>query len=842
MGMTTIPSGNALNTFDAAEKHNSLTRSDLCAILMLVVALAGMFWKVIFTPALFFYRDVYNYTYPCARFIHDLCRQGYLPYWNPYLNYGQPLLANPNLLFFYPFTLLIILLPADAAYTLHFLTHFALAGVGTYLLARTWRQSRPAALFAGLVFMLSGPMLSLGNFYNEVACAAWIPWALLATHHALTSGRARPWLLLAGVFSLQWLAGEPLTFLATFGMTLAYAFYTRGSHRNFRSPLNFRLVAAFGGVGALTLLLCSIQFLPAVDLLSHSRRGMGFAFMLAVDWSANPFSLLDMLIPDFAGTVFASAPGWAWLMADQNRNGLYLPSEFLGFVPFFFALAGWAVGKERQRNFVAGTAIAFLVLSFGQYTPVYALAYLLLPPVAFVRFPVKLLVHFAFLVAILAGWGFDRLRGANLPWKAPRARLLLPIQVTLACVATTAVLAWLTPGLIAFATRWVLDHFGNPASRIPEVPSFLVSALRLHFPGLAGFCAGAWALLLALENGKKWAPWGMVAFAILAVCELVMVNSAANPTVDKSFYQFRPPVLAEFKDAPGSYRFMSLHVLPNTSAAAAKGEQNFVNFDTIPEGRDLQDPVARGAFLSRLELTTGVMLDRVEAGLSGDIERQLPPFLRDMEFYLNLNKSNPARSCLLGRTNVKYLLESGTANSPATRKIGDVFNGSLTPLHLYENLCFVPRTYVAGNSKFLSGSEETLQLLGSQEFDASNAVILAVAPGSTPSVGGQDIAGQAEIVHRDPNSVDLRARLSRPGYIVLLERYEPNWHAELDGHPAAVIRANQLFRAVYASAGTHTLRFYYRQRGLKPGMVLSLATLAGCLLIYILDPRTAWLP
>ena len=39
----------------------------------------GMFWKVVFTSAMFFYRDIYNYTYPSARFIHDLCRQGFLP-------------------------------------------------------------------------------------------------------------------------------------------------------------------------------------------------------------------------------------------------------------------------------------------------------------------------------------------------------------------------------------------------------------------------------------------------------------------------------------------------------------------------------------------------------------------------------------------------------------------------------------------------------------------------------------------------------------------------------------------------------------------------------------------
>lgn len=47
------------------------------------------------------------------------------------MNYGEPVLANPNFIFFYPYTLFIILLPIDFAYTLHYLIHFALAAIGT---------------------------------------------------------------------------------------------------------------------------------------------------------------------------------------------------------------------------------------------------------------------------------------------------------------------------------------------------------------------------------------------------------------------------------------------------------------------------------------------------------------------------------------------------------------------------------------------------------------------------------------------------------------------------------------------------------------------------------------
>jgi uncharacterized membrane protein YfhO len=125
-----------------------------------------------------------------------------------------------------------------------------------------------------------------------------------------------------------------------------------------------------------------------------------------------------------------------------------------------------------------------------------------------------------------------------------------------------------------------------------------------------------------------------------------------------------------------------------------------------------------------------------------------------------------------------------------------------------------------------------LDHLASPDFDALNTVILAAPAGSSPTLSGSAPAGKVEIVHRDPNSVILRAQLARPAYVVLLDRYDPNWQATLDGRPALVLRANQIFRGVYAGAGLHEIRFSYRQSGLRLGLTLSLATWAVLLALY----------
>ena len=799
-----------------------------------------MFWKVAFTSAMFFYRDVYNYTFPSARLIHDLCRQGFLPYWNPYLNYGQPVLANPNLLFFYPFTLLIILLPINIAFTLHFLVHFAWAGIGVYVLARSWGQTYLGALFAAIVFMLSGPVLSLGNIYNLSACAAWIPWALLVTGSALKSTRWREWTLLTVIFAFQWLAGEPLTMLGTFCLCVVYAFSQCSIRGKLWSQSNLRLFAKFFLVGVAMLLLCSAQLLPGSNLLSQSRRGMqGLSFGETTTWSINPFSLAEMIVPDFFGSGIAPSNGWLSLMSDSNLGPHYL-SIFVGFVPLFFALAGWALGRNRRRNFVAGAAVAFLVLSFGHYTPVFALAYLVFPPLTIVRYPVKLLVLVTFLVAILAGWGFDALRFSAPAWKTHGRRLLTPLKVCLGCILAILAAAWALPAYIMSPTRWALGRLGETPFNLHQMPDFLVAMMRFQLPGLVGFCLGGLVLAYGLQQGNRWARPGLYSFALLAVGQLVLVNSGANPTVPKTFFAYRPPVLNEFKDAPGTYRVASFWPLFQTPDSPKL--QTYINFDSMPEAAEF-GPQAQGALQARLQLATGAALNQVEGNINLDLERSLPPFLYDVEFYQSREVAHPEPvDCMLGRTNVKYILRPKRADTAATRWMGDVFNGSPTPSALYEDLCFVPRAYVAGNSLFSTNSDATLDRLASRDFDALNTVILAATAGSSPAVGvsstappaagESSAAGHVEIANRDPNSVTLRAELARPAYIVLLDRYDPSWEATLDGRPAPVLRANQIFRAVYAGEGTHEVRFEYHQRGLRLGVMISLLTLAALAVLY----------
>ena len=83
----------------------------------------------------------------------------------------------------------------------------------------------------------------------------------------------------------------------------------------------------------------------------------------------------------------------------------------------------------------------------------------------------------------------------------------------------------------------------------------------------------------------------------------------------------------------------------------------------------------------------------------------------------------------------------------------------------------------------------------------------------------------------------MTADLTGPGYVVLVDRFDPNWHARIDSRELPVLRANQLFRALHAEPGQHVFISYYRQQGLLAEMLASVLTLLLLMCIYMRDPE-----
>ena len=237
------------------------------AFLVLFGLVVVVFSDAVFTRAVFYQRDIHSYWYPHIEAFVRAVAEGSWPLWNPYVEFGMPLLADPSMQLAYPPTWLNLVLPPAVYYKLFAVFHCWMAGGGLFLLSRRSGLSTPAALVAGAVWCTSGPLLSAVGLYHHYAGAAWIPWVLWGLEGVLQAGTVPSVLLLGTIAAGQVLAGSgDMCLITAFAAMVRVAAHLVQSPRPSQESL--RLVAAGLGASVVVAGLSAVQWLPTAELLS----------------------------------------------------------------------------------------------------------------------------------------------------------------------------------------------------------------------------------------------------------------------------------------------------------------------------------------------------------------------------------------------------------------------------------------------------------------------------------------------------------------------------------------------------------------------------------------------
>ena len=80
------------------------------------------------------------------------------------------------------------------------------------------------------------------------------------------------------------------------------------------------------------------------------------------------------------------------------------------------------------------------------------------------------------------------------------------------------------------------------------------------------------------------------------------------------------------------------------------------------------------------------------------------------------------------------------------------------------------------------------------------------------------------VIQYEPQRVELRAALERPGLVILADTDYPGWRLTIDGKPASIFRANRMMRGAAVPAGEHTLVYTYESDSFRIGAAISLAS------------------
>lgn len=160
--------------------------------------------------------DAFIYNFPNKYFFSESLKNGIIPFWNPYLNYGFPLYADPGFAWWHPITWLFGLIGYNPyTFTVEVLVYLYIAGLGMYWLGRQFNLSIPTSFVMGAMFSCSGFFVGNLQHINFITCAAFLPWLVGCWHRLQEKPSIRRVFLMSVVTYLIFTGGHPAIPIAT---------------------------------------------------------------------------------------------------------------------------------------------------------------------------------------------------------------------------------------------------------------------------------------------------------------------------------------------------------------------------------------------------------------------------------------------------------------------------------------------------------------------------------------------------------------------------------------------------------------------------------------------------
>ncbi len=741
-------------------------RPALLAVAIFILAAGTLCWPML-SGRFLVGDDQYIAGYGFRLFGAEMFRRtGSIPEWNPYLFGGMPYIAAMHGDIFYPTAWLRWVLPIDTAMNLGFALHIVIAGITMYALARALGTSWTGALVAGLGYELTGIVASLVNpgHDGKLFVSALAPLALLALLRGIRDRRLEGFALLALTVGLCMLSPQyqmAYYLLVACGLwTLYLVFFDpeRPRDRHWGIPL---LLGS--GAVVLGLAIAAIQILPFLAYIPYSPRAAGGpsgGWEYATGFSMPPIEIMTTVLPQFNGV----------LENYWGTNFFKSHTEYIG--PIVLTLAILGIGDRSRRRLVqafAVIAVLFLLIAFGGNTPFYRLWYELMPMMKKVRAPGMAFFLVALPTALWAGFGVDRLLRREVSVRA----LAVPLGVLggIALLGAIGVLQTIASGL---ASEQQMEKV------VANAGALQLGSLRLLlFVGLGG------AILWLIRGGRLVGLSAAAAFAVVTVADLW--------SIDRLFFPFRPPAAELYRDDAVTSRLR----------AQAKP------FRVLDVG------VYQGSYL-----------------MAHDIQSMLGYHGFEVRFYDEL-LGGKGEWRFAGSSNlhdllaVRYVLLPEAQAVPGFHQVlGPVPTTPGRPAILLERDT-LPRyvRVVAGAAKVPEA--QLIPTVIDPRFPLNSVVLYSDTTSVTPEPLNGKVpapsAVRATLAEWTPGRMRIRldGDAAKPSYLLIGETWHPDWHAEVDGKAAPVLRANEALLSVVLPPGAHQVALHFHSAQYDRGRLVT---------------------
>ncbi len=409
--------------------------------IVVIVASAVIFFRDILLQKAFMWEDFINQFYPFRNFAAVSLAKGELPLWNPYTFNGMPFQADiQSALFYIPNLIQMFFVSGER---LHFfwvesfiILHYILAGVSMYFLTKHFKVDKLPALFSGLVYMLSGFMITHGIHQIIINHVAWLPLVLLLFTKSIEQ-KSLFYTILGGLtLGHSVLAGFPQLSLYIFLLLLFYfvfLFIVKLKETNFNQAFSIIPIAA--GFILIAVLLTAIQILPTLELAPLSNRA-AISYEKSLEGTFHPQQIITLLIPKFFGEQSAQVSNY-W---GQGQYWHYWETNFyIGIAGLLFALFAFSI--IHKNKFVLFFSIVFLfaiLYALGDFFILHKFFFHNIPGFHLFRNPGRMSLLFTFSGAILSGFGLNEILKFSNPADNQASKKLL-VKISLITILIGAV-------------------------------------------------------------------------------------------------------------------------------------------------------------------------------------------------------------------------------------------------------------------------------------------------------------------------------------------------------------------------------------------------------------------
>jgi hypothetical protein len=685
------------------------------------------------------------------------------------------------------------LLPVDRALGMRLVFHVFLAGLFFFLLLRKGFKTSPLVAFIGGVFYMLNPEF-FSHVYpghdGKMFVIAWLPFVVWMLKSLLD----KPRLLTASFFSLGiavclYTSHIQMTYFVLWGLFLYWLMHAVMLYIKDKKIGPLAAPAAFfWGSVAVGFGLAFVQLYPSFMFIrdAFSVRGVDRGFEYAASWSLHWPEALSLWIPEFGNT----------LDNYWSENPFKLNSEYAGAMAAMFAVIAVIAKAKPWRLFWGGVCVMTVLYSLGAHTPVFHIAYALIPGVKKFRACSMLMFWFSFGTVLLSSL-FLKDCGSGMPASLTEERLKKWKKgIVIAAVAVTAAaLLFSIKGFVVALMQPLTAALSDPQKGRIFDANFsknFVPCLWLWW-FFAAVCLG---LLWALVQKKISANVFFITILIIGLIDTIRIDAPFVKVINPGPYFAAEPALVELRDemAVEPFRCFSL---PGTFP-----EQNAEGVHSLEGVGGFQDNELRWYREFRGDAQDRNYFDK----LIGTMNDGRPYLISD-----NLKNGN----AFLNIANAKYyLVRQGERllkikNEAALRRISFAVN------------------YV------ILDSSRIVEALRNGQYDPRKTIALLKEPGQKPAASA-DTALPA-----DPQSLmtmqwekytpDYRsARISaqRDGFLRISEVYYPGWEIRVDKKPVSVYRADLSWMAVNISKGDHLVEMLPHSLYLKKARWISFPLMA----------------